>query len=224
MALNAGQFENVNGVGLAIGRTGPAQNHVGILYHTDTEPRLLHLRWHYLLSDDSPYDQPWKEFLWADLNLEDEENRAVLSAFIATVWMNHNGDIPYGFSFDGSAFNADGTFVSPPVGQGLTCATFIVHVLSAAGFSLLDITTWQDREGDEEWRAKIIGWLEQGDKVPKAHLDALRQDDSAIRIRPEDVMAAGIASPWPVSFGDASAIAGELLAELYEKVPFVEAH
>ncbi|THK37377.1 hypothetical protein EHS39_14220 [Ensifer sp. MPMI2T] len=219
MVLTAGQFENVDRVGLAIGRSNATQNHVGFLYLTDTGPRMLHLAWHYHLQDDDPYDDPWKEYLWANFSLEDEENRSALAAVVATVWTNHTGNIPYGFSFEGSAFNADGSFVPPPIGQGLTCATFIVKVLSAAGFNLLDMTSWQGRDGDAEWRAKIIGWLEKTDGVDQGHINALREDINAMRIRPEDLVAAGISSPWPVSFGDASAIAEEVLAELYEKVP-----
>jgi uncharacterized membrane protein len=94
-----------------------------------------------------------------------------------------------------------------------------VKVISSAGFDLLDMTSWQSRDGDAEWRSKIVGWLERTDGVDKGHIDALREDANAMRIRPEDVIAAGTSSPWPVNFGDANVIAQQVLAELYEKVP-----
>ncbi|MBB4480834.1 hypothetical protein [Rhizobium etli] len=219
MVLTAGHFENVDVVGLAIGRSNATQNHIGFLYLSDTGPRMLHLAWHHRLRNDNPYDDPWRAYVWADFNLEDEENRSALAAVVATVWINHTEEIPYGFSYEGSAFNADGSFVPPPIGQGLTCSTFVVKVISSAGFDLLDMTSWQDRDGDAEWRLKIVGWLEGTDGVDKGHIDALREDVNAMRIRPEDVIAAGTSSPWPVDFGDANVIAQQVLAELYEKVP-----
>jgi hypothetical protein len=135
------------------------------------------------------------------------------------VWINHIGNIPYGFSYEGSAFNPDGSFVPPPIGQGLTCSTFVVKVVSSAGFNLLDMTSWQGSDGDDEWRAKIVGWLEKCENVDKGHIDALREDNNAMRIRPEHVIAAGISDPWPVGFDDANEIAQQVLAELHEKVP-----
>ncbi|RUM02654.1 hypothetical protein [Rhizobium chutanense] len=219
MALTAGSFENVSNIGIAIGRSSATQNHVGFLYLAEAGPRMLHLAWHYRLRDDSPYDDDWKDYLWADFNLEDEENRSALAAFVATVSLNSTNGIPYGFSFDGSAFGPDGGFIPPPLGQGLTCATFVVTVLAAAGFRLLDLTSWQNREGDEQWRAKIIAWLESTPDVPRSHIDLLREDTHALRIRPEDITAAAISTPWPLSFAQVDAIAKDVLAELYEKAP-----
>lgn len=223
MVLTAGQFENVDEVGLVIGRSNATQNHVGFLYLTDDGPRMLHLAWHYRLQNDNPYDDQWKDYVWADFHLEEDENRSALAAVVASVWINHT-DIPYGFSYEGSAFNADGSFVPPPLGRGLTCATFVVKVVSSAGFDLLEMESWQNREGDAEWRAKIVGWLERTEGVAKSHIDALLKDANAMRIRPEDVIAAGITSPWPVGFGDASRIAQGILAELHEKVPLQDGH
>ena len=97
MVLTAGQFENVNAVGLAIGRSNATQNHVGLLYLTDTGPRMLHLAWHYRLQNDDPYDDLWRNYLWADFNLEDEENRSALAAVVATCGSTISATFPTAF-------------------------------------------------------------------------------------------------------------------------------
>lgn len=214
------KFEAVNVVGVMIGRSSPAQNHVGLLYQSDSGPRMLHLAWHYWLRNDDPNEEPWCDYLWVDLNFEDPENREALAAVLGNIWLSTQQNIPYGFSYEGEAFEADGSFVLPPMGRGLTCATFVIKALAHAGFQLLDLATWQGQKDDADWKDKIINSLKGRSGVSEDHLEGLRNDVNAMRVRPEHVVGAGMSAPWPVNFVDADVIAKEVLAELCEKITF----
>lgn len=207
-------------VGLAIGRSGPQQNHVGLIYKRDDDVWACHLRWHHLLSFEAPeqaFGPPVTGFLWANLALPDAETLRAVAAVIGAIEVAHP-DIPYGFSWDGDAFNPDGTLIQAPLGQGLTCATFVLKVLRAAGVELIDFVGWQDQQSDQEWRDKIIGML-NGRNVDPSHIDALKRDVSARRVKPEDVVGAGMQSPKPVPAQLVQETAVKVAQEVGERLP-----
>ena len=203
-------YSSTKGVGLVVRRSNATQNHVGILYlHEQLGPRICHLAWHHRLL----FEAPDNSYLWVDLEGLDDENRLVASAFFRALEeeMPH---VPYGFGIDGECFHQDGTFISPPVGQGLTCATFVVAALNAQGHKILDELTWPDREQDAVWQAHIIEMLEQHSDAPQEHINALKSLIGATRIRPEEVVASGVHQPWPTMFDDVSSLAEQVLLEL----------
>ncbi|NVN85976.1 MAG: hypothetical protein HXX15_07780 [Rhodopseudomonas sp.] len=217
LSSNERPFSDVDYLGIAATRVDPIYEgqefglHAGFLYRVDnSRPRLAHFAWHESQRDDEPSDR----YLWNDINLNEFNRRFVAS------WLderrNHPDKIPYGFRTDGSPYDADtGRFISPPIGQGFTCATFIVAVLRHLGFELLNEDTWPlSRTDDALWQAGIIARLRECG-VPTEHVAALAQDIGARRFRPEEVCGATCLAPnWPVDFDNASAIAAGIIADI----------
>ena len=179
------------------------QLHCGILYKLDDAPvRMAHLAWHFDLRDEAaPSD-----YFWTEVNL-DETNRRVLAAFASVIGSNEGG-IPYGLDAAGAAFDrGTGEYIDPPIGKGLTCATFVVAVFGSYGFDLLNEDSWPNRECDTAWQEKIVGNL-QANGASAEHIDAIRSDIGAKRFRPEEICRrfAGMAD-WPVQFADIRPIA-----------------
>ncbi|AMA55039.1 hypothetical protein [Bradyrhizobium sp. CCGE-LA001] len=218
-------FAEVNFLGIVAKKVDPIYEghefgiHVGFLYQLeDNQPRVAHFAWHEIQRDDEPDDS----YLWSEINL-DESNRLVVASWLDDRRANPDL-IPYGFRTDGSPYVEETSdFVAPPIGQGFTCATFIVGVLKHLGFPLLVEDSWPDaREDDILWQEGIVSKLE-GWASPE-HRGALRDDVGTKRFRPEEVGGAACRAPdWPVLFEDASVVAAEIIAELRNHVPEAEA-
>src|SRR3954451_8025983 len=137
MAVQNPKKAPVSGIGvLGVGICSDSR-HVGIIYRRGSgTPRLWHLAMHYDLRDE-PCD---KTYFWANCAL-DEHNKNYVAAWI-TARSVRADKIPFGFDATGAAFDAKtGEFIAPPVGKGLTCATFITAVFQHLGFDLLDEKT-----------------------------------------------------------------------------------
>lgn len=144
-----------------------------------------------------------------------QERLLALRAFVRTV-ARHSKErpIPYGVDFTHDAFDRDtGVWLHGPTGRGLTCASFVVAVLAAAGFSFLDVATWSAREDDKPWVEKICGLLESNGAPEQA--EHIRKNERGIRLRPAEV-AGGAREPspeWKVPFQRAVERASEVEAE-----------
>ncbi|RWM21771.1 MAG: hypothetical protein EOR73_10210 [Mesorhizobium sp.] len=204
-------LEDVDIVGLAIKRINEGQNHVGVLYKSDVDGLMMcHLAWHFDLRFDPPNDT----YRWIDLDPLDEMNKKALAAFFQTL-KEEGADVPYGFKVSGECFDEDGRFVPLPPGEGLTCATFVVAALRSQGHELITETTWPARAAeDAAWQAHILAHLQLSPGVTQAHLDAIAADVGATRIKPEEVVAAGLRDDWPSSYADIEQMAQAILAEL----------
>jgi hypothetical protein len=67
---------------------------------------------------------------------------------------------------------------------------------------------------DAAWQARILDLLQQTPNVPQSHVQALANNVGAIRIKPEEVVAAGLQDDWPASYDDIAQMAQDILAEL----------
>lgn len=208
-------FEQVKVLGVVAKRVDPIVRdqafglHTGLLYKIDGEgPRIAHLGWHEVQIDNEPDEN----YLWADVNL-DETNCIVIASWLDDRRLRPD-KIPYGFRIDGSPYDpVTGEFIPPPLGRGLTCATFIVAVLEHLGFQLLEQHTWPSTRADDvAWQEGILAALAKTG-VSQAHVDALSNDVGSTRFRPEEVCGATVLAPdWPVAFADARVVAEEVLA------------
>lgn len=199
-------FGNVDVVGLAIHVT-PLGYHSGILYLDGSEARILDLAFHFKLRDE-PAEGP---FRWTQISL-DRINKTVLAALVARI-AHKTPYIPYGFNSDAVSFDFEtGDLLTPPVGRGLTCATFILAVFDAYGYSILDRDYWPIRAEDAEWHATILSMLEE--HADEGHVNAVRADRNAPRFRPEEVVGAATSEIWPVPFATALELAEQIRADL----------
>lgn len=202
-------FERVEHVGIVIGYSQGEDRHTGFLYHLDNgEPRMAHVAFHFLYRDD-PADP---KFMWTDLVGIDAINKKVVASWIAARG-RHGQNIPYGFDSSGSCFDpVTAEFIPPPVGKGLTCATFITGTLRSLGFALVSEATWPVRPEDAAFHARIIEILRC--HASPEHVAGVQRDVGAPRIRPEEVAgSAGLPNP-PVEFVDAVAASAQILEAL----------
>jgi hypothetical protein len=84
------------------------------------------------------------EYLWSQIGL-DQRNKKFIAAFLGNQRQNQN-NIPYKLDGSGSCFDTEtGAFITPPVGKGLTCATYLIAVLTSFGFDPIHRTRSGDR-------------------------------------------------------------------------------
>lgn len=194
-----------------IGPAGDNQRHCGIIYRrTPQDLRFLHLAFHFDLRDDA-FD---RTYWWAPSGL-DPVNQRILAAFASLILMGDPA-IPYGFDSDGIVFDrTTGELYPPPVGKGLTCATFVLAVFRTYGFEPLLDTSWEARPDDAQWQQKILSWMEESNAATE-HLDAIRAAGEALRYRPEEVVGCAVQAieEWSIDYQRALALAAEVLADL----------
>jgi hypothetical protein len=186
--------------------------HSGFLYQLDDgEPRINHLGWHFAMHDHPADDA---RYLWANTGL-DEGNSHLIAAWLA-LRRTHPNDIPYGFDAHGACFDqVTQDFVPPPLGKGLTCATYIKAVFSHFGFDLLDEITWPlDRPSDRSWQVSVVEELRK--HASEDHVIALTNDVGARQFRPAEVVGAAIlpSDSWPVALNDVAAIAQSIIVDV----------
>ncbi|MER9167684.1 hypothetical protein NKI12_09915 [Mesorhizobium australicum] len=195
-------------IGLAIARLDHGGNHIGVVYESDAIGlTLAHLAWHCDLRFDSPDDQ----YLWLDLAFLDEMNKRVSAAFFETL-RKELPNIPYGFDLAGECFDESGNFIPPPIGKGLTCATFVLATFRAQGHQLVYEQAWPARADDEIWQAQVLQLLAR--RAASEHIEALRNDLGAKRFRPEEVAASGLRVEAPSAYDDIRQMADGILREL----------
>ena len=194
--------------GIAVAKSGENQRHVGFVFKSNDDEKSLfcHLAWHLKLCFDPPAD--WRvneqrgKLFWKNLSLT-KLNRMFLAGFLRDIQANNTGnELTYGFDMPLPCFDEDGKYVPTDEGKGLTCATFVLAVYENLKYPLLDIAEWPNRDEDEEWQNKILDWLKQSGVASQKHLDAMKQDVGSVRLKPEEVAAAAIFDPLPISFED----------------------
>lgn len=192
-------------------RTVPGGTHCAMLFDmVGGEPCLLHLAWNYRLEAESaapPYG-------WVEVGLQ-PSNRKLMAIMADRVW-RRRPDIPYGISKLGVSFDAlTGDLRQGALGRGLTCASFILAVFAAGGFTLLMEEAWPENANDE-WQQWVVDTLKRTG-APQEQVDAVTQDIGARRFRPVEVVASSTLSAehcWPVPFDVTQKVGAELESEL----------
>ncbi|MEX2139712.1 MAG: hypothetical protein WD894_10650 [Pirellulales bacterium] len=199
---------------VAVGEPNPDQRHIGVMHRDrNASYHFLHLAWHCLLRNDA--DRPAYLSVWVAPNVPAERQRTI-AAFCRRVWRkNERNGIPYAFSNPQGAFDpASGAFLIGPSRFGLTCSSFVLAVLHAAGLQVADYSTWPaGRAGDREWQQKIILDLES-QQTEQVHIEHLRSEIGTVRFRPEEVAAATVHAPPAVGFQQAEELGRQILNQI----------
>jgi hypothetical protein len=214
--LQAG-FENVDLVGFAIRRPGPEQYHVGLLYKVPGKPvRLRHQCDHLDIKDKEP-DNP--EYLWTDVAALSSLNKRL----IANKMSRAGGDkVPYGVGFrvDGKYLDKKTLkYAVTELGEGLTCATYIVAVMETLGFFPFDRKGWTSTPEDTNWQKAMISRKAAEHPTAVKHFEAEKAHIGESRFRPEHVVAAGYPPTWPLTQAVANELAGKIVAFYNQKRP-----
>lgn len=196
-------FDEVKHLAIAIKEFGPQQRHVGIFFRPDGEGlQIIHLGWH----DDFRCHDANTDYYWIPCAGLDPIVLANIADWLSIVWQVNGSAIPYSIKpFDGDPFDETGKLNRRELGDGFTCATFVLWVFWHSHIELIDKESWRDRPEDQQWREGIIKMLR--DTVPYAELHIKAQEEyinKAARYRPEEVAGtAGTFSGKPIAFDEA---------------------
>lgn len=132
---------------------------------------------------------PSDSIFWISLDLEAEDQK-VLAAKIES-WLSKNVNrIPYSVASPGGVVFRDDVWVGELPGQGMTCSTFIVALFEELGYPFIDVSTWEQRDGDALWASSILELLGPG--MDEQHVAVQRSLlGQGIRVRPSDIVGAG---------------------------------
>lgn len=192
--IRTNSYDEIDQVAIAIQTSRPPdQRHVGFFYRIGTELHILHLAFHFLKRNEAVYG----DYGWVEANL----HPYVEEQLVATI-MNVADDptkIGYAFSPYEDCFEPDtGRYIKIAPGEGLTCATFLLSILSTLELHPIDAASWKEQIGDDTWREGMIAHLEDWFRHPPqeelrpsaAHIESLKTSLHNPRIRPEEVVAA----------------------------------
>jgi len=171
---------------IAIREVSDAQRHVGILYAAHGGPHVvIELHDHHKLTQGEPHPA----FYFA-ASIIDERLLFALAEWVGVVWnRNSDGKVPYSIRYCGKYFGPDGSLLQTGLGEGLTCATFVLAVFADYGLPLVDTNKWPGRLSDKKWKETILQVIAKS--APAPHVEAQRPFVSgAARFRPEEVAAA----------------------------------
>ena len=176
--------------GIAVQVTDPNTNqlHTATLYQVDGKHMIGDVQWH--LRSRREDARPSDRLYWIAPALSQDEQRMLAAK--ADAWLDNNaGRIPYSVADPGGVVFADDVWVGDEPGRGLTCATFIVALFDELGIPFVDVAAWQRRAGDAEWFESILSAIEG--TASAEHVTAQRDRlGTAVRVRPSDVVAAGM--------------------------------
>lgn len=206
------EIPEIESLAISIYRPTPEQNHTGLFYRNDENFfRVLHLAFHFDLRDEEAKD----DARCTPLSL-DPTNQEIVAVFAGRV-RDAEPRIPYGITQEGDCFDRDGNYIRGPLGSGLTCATFITSMFKALSLPMIDETSWVARAEDQAWRDKIVKVMEdlrEHYDIDQNHIERVRSDPVACRIRPEEVAAAGTFAGWPARLEDIEELAKEIADSL----------
>ena len=209
---HASDINGVLGIGLQ-----DAGNHVGLIYRPSSSDAsvFLHLAWHLKLLSQSLSDARTRfGTLWLADSPLDEFSTLHVAAMAHAIRERNIAGVIYGFNKLGVRFNEEGSAVPPPLGRGLTCATFVLTIFECSGLTLLLENEWPIREDDPKFHRWVVSKMREYPEFV-AHADAMEHDVGKVcRFRPAEVAAGAISNILPVSFATATAMAEQVLAQV----------
>jgi hypothetical protein len=198
----------------------PEQRHAGFVLGEDGGVQIIHMGWHKRLLNwnELKYRSYIGDYLVYECPHFKEDEVEELTSFITMLHRRYSGTMPYSIITDGAGefFNLAGDIPVEKAGMGLTCATFLMSVLSVQSYPLFNEGTWGVRPDDEEWHRKIVSALRDDPQVDEEHVKAQEKYiGKAYRYRPEEVV--GSANDYegaPVDFCVAVAAGERVLSDL----------
>jgi hypothetical protein len=223
VAMDADRNDST-GIGFKYDPSG--QYHVGLYYPSPEHASgvdICHFAWDCDLRAE-PIRDHYHQFPFVGLELSELKVLAGIVSMIAQKnarsydpitgkWLGKSAEIRYGFvAPNDGIFDADGQFQPLPLGEGLTCATFVHRVLAYGAFDSIDLDSLTDRAEDTGWQKTIACGLENTDPV---HAQAVRDSLPARRLRPELIAAvAGLAADWELTYtNDLEALAATVVEQ-----------
>lgn len=199
--------------------------HLGIAFYPgNNSPTLAHLAFHRKFSVDSypPMLSNWASSVVALPPTTGGQLTAMLQGLVSRYKFGGSvkskaANIAYGINiFAGQgAITLDGRYSPGKDCDGFTCSTIVAETFRLFGFDLVDLRTWDEKPVNKIWGDAVICML-QADGAEAAHVAAVKRNNKGLRLRPEEVAAAGekFAPGLPLAYADVDDRAAEIVQEM----------
>lgn len=163
--------------------------HLGLLFleSPNEDAKLLHLYSHHSLRTNN-IDQ---RGFWIRLGLTDRQVRQLAGMCAMISKRNSTDAIAFSIVYDSNRqyFDKNGNYIPSGLGEGLTCATFVMAIFENLGLPLLLTDTWTSETKDEVWHLEIMEQMKQSSPDP-THFKAMASNVGCARYRPADIVIA----------------------------------
>lgn len=204
---------------------GGSNTHTGILYRTKKDANttyILDLRWHHILRSEVATET----YCHVVIELTNRDLFSVLMMCRRIHNKNKKGKIriPYAFLHDSARFTNDGD-IALGNDLGLTCSTFVLTVFESAGVQLATVSSWEHRPEDKQKHHDLVAMLKKGIRkfdIPPAdpaHVERVNREVDCVRVRPEEVAAAGLFRTRPVTYVHAEPAGRWILSKIRSAQP-----
>jgi len=180
------------------------ERHTGFFYRDpdDNKVVLLHLQTDNLHVVDAATERSAQFYLRASPAIHKRRHGDLAAKAYLVYKRNSTGRVPYGFSCPTNFFIPDTGEInlSHQNNIGLTCATLLLAIFHMAGYQLVDYSSWKPRYADLIPQQKLLANLIDLEKIKRfrdtgitsKYIDAVKKQMTAIRFRPEEVIAAAV--------------------------------
>lgn len=182
-------------IAIALAHSPLGGGHLGIAFHSAKDgPQVTHLAWHHQLRVESIPAELKTCWICTTMQLPPAASKAVVAVVRAV--SKKRPQVNYGVNAIAAkgSFAVNGSYRPPRGSDGLTCATFVVEILRAAGIPLVKYETWQSGPENTAWGERVCEGL-VASRVPQDHLDAVRRNIGGMRLRPFEAAAAAMLPP-----------------------------
>lgn len=163
--------------------------HLGLLFieTPGEDAKFLHLARHHSLRTENIGDSRF----WIRLGLTDRQIRQLAGMCAMISEHNSASAVPFSIFYDNNRqyFDEKGNYSPSGLGDGLTCATFVMAIFETLGIPLLQTDDWATEIEDQLWHSKIIQDMRAG-APDQAHFDAMSENIGCARYRPADIIIA----------------------------------
>jgi len=194
---------------------GTVGAHVGILFRANDQGSLSYvsLEFHHALKVEGKAPDDAIRLVCSVPMEAQSDVRAIARRFSDRY--RKDGKVPYAFAVEDATITGDGSLT---LGRslGLTCATMVLALFSAANVQLIEHETWnaasvERRAEDAAAQTKLVGYLRHYDAD---HAKLVEATIGCTRFRAEEVAAASAGPSIPAPFSVAAPAGAELLARV----------
>ena len=197
---------------------GAFGRHVGLVYSDKGSLKVAHMRFHLNVAVEEFPTSHAPCWIASPLKIHPMNAKTLIGH------LNRIGSsvakISFGVNIRSSrgSFTSNGVYRRPAGNDGLTCATFANELCRSIGLPLVNEQSWNvEREADRLWVEEVAHMLHEKN-ADHSHIAWVRGNSDGLRIRPEEIAAAGNykATSIGIEFQQAEAD-GLLLLELLDR-------
>nr|PMI26883.1 hypothetical protein BCU48_20355 [Vibrio splendidus] len=212
--LTGNSVNGDNTFAVAIRKISEDQLHMGLYCKSEKGESIIHLVGNYRV--DRSYSFTRYDYL-SFVQLEDEDEIIHMISVAEAVQETRPCEVAYA-PCGGGDFDLTGRYVGD-VGDGLTCASFVLKLIESQGYGLIDASDWPNRNDDYDWQKESIFSLKDemmfcDEDQEHIAIQLEKAERGSIRFRPEEVGASVTLDEAPNNFTTLAPISIQLIEQL----------